>query len=127
MTERRTVGLAGGTALLAVLVGGATWLALEPTADRTDGSCDTAYVELAAEPDDGVVEVEFDLTSNAPGEAWHIVVERDGRVVHETDRRTDEDAEIEVDLVQEPGADQPLSVTATREGGTPCVATLGRD
>lgn len=124
MKVRTLVIAAGVVALVAATALGA-WLGFRPaSAETTSGSCDAAYFELSAEKDDGVLEVDFELMSNAPGETWQVTVDHNGQLVLEGERVTDEDAEVDLDLDLQPGATDTFVVTATPEDGAECVARL---
>lgn len=121
---KRTIILSGAGVVLAAVVGGVAWLTLQPASAETTGSCDDAFYELTAEVEDEALEVEFELTSNAPDETWVLVVEHDGTTVHEAERVTDSDAEIDLDLVLRPTGEDVVTVTATPDGAEPCVAVV---
>lgn len=121
--RKRTLALAGGGLVAAAAIAGGLWVGLDPAAAETTGSCDAAYFELSTEREDGATEVDFELTGNTPGETWLVLVEHDGRTVHESERVTDGDAEIDVEL-RRPSAEQTFTVTATPEGSEPCSATV---
>jgi hypothetical protein len=121
--RKRTMVLAGGTTVAAAALAAGVWLGLDPATAGTTGTCDAAYYELAAERDDGATEVDFELTGNTPGETWLVVVEHDGATVHESERVTDAEAGIDVEL-RRPAAEDTFTVTATPEGGLPCSATV---
>lgn len=123
MTTRTKI-LSGTAVLVAAVVGIVAWLTLQPASAETTGSCDNAFYELSADTDDGALEVDFELTSNAPEERWTVLVEHNGTVVHEAERVTDGDAEIDVDLLQRPTGDDVFTVTATPDGGQSCVAEI---
>lgn len=114
-------------ALVVVLVAGGAW-ALTNGDDETTvrGTCDPASYEMSVESDDEGLEVTYELQSSAPGETWLVLVEQGGTSLLEGERQTDEDAELDLDvLAREDGADD-FTVTATPEQGEPCVATLTR-
>jgi hypothetical protein len=121
--RKRTVAVSGATGVAVVAVAAGAWLALAPAGAETTASCDVAYVEVATEHESGATELELELTSNTPGEAWTIRVEHDGRVVHESDRVTDDDAEIDVEL-RRPGSERTFTVLATPASGTPCTLSV---
>jgi hypothetical protein len=121
--RKRTMALTGATGLAVVAVATGGWLALAPAGAETTASCDVAYVELSTEHEAGATELELELTSNTPGEAWTIRVEHDGRVVHESERVTDDEAEIDVEL-RRPVAERAFTVIASPGSGPPCTLTV---
>ncbi len=120
----RTLLIAGGAVALIAAIAAAAWLGLRPAAAETAGSCDAAYYELTTEQDDGALEVDFDLLSSAPGERWQVTVEHNGEVLLETERMTDEEAELDLDLEPRATGDDAFTVTATPEDGDACVARI---
>jgi len=121
----RTLAIAAGVVVLIAATVLGAWLGLRPaSAETVSGSCDAAYFELTAEQDDNILEVEFELMSNAPGETWQLAVEHDGQSLLETERVTDEDAELDLEVSQRPGGDDTFVVTATPETGAACVARI---
>ncbi|GAA1148006.1 hypothetical protein [Nocardioides aquiterrae] len=110
------------------LVAGGAWLALRGGDDEKTarGTCGTTTYELSAENDDTGLEVTFELQSEAPDETWNVVVEQDGSTVLEGDRRTDEDAELDVDVTVNEDDGTSFRVTATPEEGEACTASLAR-
>ena len=121
--KKRTVGVIGATTVAAAALATGGWLVLAPAGAETTASCDVAYVEAATERDGGATELDLELTSNTPGETWTIRVEHDGRVVHESERVTDAEAEIDVEL-RRPTSEQSFTVTATPASGTACTLTV---
>lgn len=124
--RKRTMVLAAGTTVAAAAIATGVWVGLDPASAETSGSCEAAYYELTTEREDGSTEVDFELTSNTPGETWLVLVEHDGTTVHESVRVTDSDAEIDVEL-RRPTAEDTFTVTATPEGGAPCTALVPPD
>lgn len=121
--------LAVGAALLAVLVAAGAWLAFGAGGDgetTSRGTCGNATYELSAEDEDGGLEVTFELQSGSPGEVWTVVIEQDGRTVMSGDRRTDEDAELDVDVTVNEDDGTSFAVTATPESGEACTASVDR-
>lgn len=125
MRKRRMV-LAGGITVAAAAIATGVWVGLDPATAETSGSCDAAYYELTTEREDGATELDFELTGNTPGETWSVLVEHGGTTVHESERVTDSDAEIDLEL-RRPTAEDSFTVTATREGGAPCTALVPPD
>ncbi len=115
--------------LAAVVVAGVAGWAIAQRDDgetTARGTCESVTYELGVEKDDGGHEVSFELQSAAPGESWQIDLSQGDRSLFSGQRTTDEDGEVDVDvLVHDLGED---SVTArfTLEGGQTCTATARR-
>ncbi len=119
----------GGAAAAAVVVGLGSWWAVDAAVDDQTserGTCGGATWELSAESEDGGTEVGAELQSAAPGEVWNVELVRGGTSLLTTERTTDEDGEIDVDVHASgnPG-DATYEVTFTPADGEPCTATLG--
>jgi hypothetical protein len=124
--------LALAAVVVATVLGVGAWAAFgaegdgdgESTAHET---CDSRSTELSAEPEDGGLEVSFELQSTAPGETWDVVLEQGGTTLLEGQRVTDEDAELDLDAPADEDGSGEFTATATpADGGEPCVATLTR-
>ncbi|MCD4524969.1 hypothetical protein [Nocardioides sp. cx-173] len=125
----RTVLIAIGVVVVvaAVVIGG--WLILRDDAGGTTrerGDCGPVSYELSVEKDDGQLEVSYELTSESPDETWRIVVEQGDAVLLEGERRTDSDAELDVDVAGDENGSDTFIVTATPASGEVCVARLTR-
>lgn len=110
-----------------VLVAGAAfagWMIVREKESQRSGTCDAAVYQLSVEEDDGVLEVNFELTSSAPGEVWDVVVQQNNTLLLEGQRTTDEDAELDVDVPVRSNGKNEFTVTATPEGGEACTAQL---
>ena len=109
-----------------VAIGG--WLVLRGDDEASArGTCDTATYQLTAEEDDEGLEVAFELQSSAPGETWTLVVEQGGTSLLTGERQTDEDGELDADVIADESGSDEFTVTATQSpDGAPCVATLTR-
>ncbi|GAA1933151.1 hypothetical protein [Nocardioides hwasunensis] len=119
----------GAGAAAAVLVGLGGWWAVDAAVeDQTTerGTCGGATWELSAEAEDGGTEVGAELQSSGPGEEWQVELTRDGSVLLDGTRTTDEDGEIDLDAFSSgnPG-DATYAVTFTPPEGEPCTGTLG--
>jgi hypothetical protein len=123
---KKTVLVVLGAVVL-VLVGGGAW-ALTRGDDETveRGTCAATSYELSVEKDDGGLEVSYELQSGAPDETWTVVVEQGDTTLLEGERRTDEDAELDLDVLADEKGDDSFTVTATPAEGEPCVATATR-
>ena len=125
---KKTLSLGAAALVLVALVAAATtwWLTERDGETRTDGTCSNGLYELTAEPEDGGLEVAFELQSTAPGERWDVRLEQSGSVLLEGVRRTDEDAELDVDVLVAESDGSTFSVEASGPGGRTCSATLER-
>jgi hypothetical protein len=123
---KRTVLIVLG-AIVLVLIGGGAWALTRGDDESVErGTCAATSYELSVEKDDEGLEVAYELQSGAPDETWDVVVEQGDTTLLEGERRTDEDAELDLDVIaQEDGADT-FTVTATPADGEPCTATLTR-
>ncbi|WP_432478143.1 hypothetical protein [Nocardioides sp. GXQ0305] len=116
-TTRTVVTLAAAALIVVVTAGVATaaWLMTRDDAATVDrGDCAGATYELSAEPDDGGHEVSFELRSSGPGETWQVTVEQDGTPLLDAERTTDDEGEIDVDVMAAPEADPEVTVSASR-------------
>ncbi|WP_193609848.1 hypothetical protein [Nocardioides lijunqiniae] len=114
-------------AIVLVLIGGGAW-ALTRGDDETveRGTCGATSYELSVEKDDEGLEVAYELQSGAPDETWSVVMEQGDSTLLEGERRTDEDAELDLDVVAKESGSDTFTVTATPAEGEPCTATLTR-
>lgn len=105
-------------------VGVGVWAADDnEAADR--GTMGNATYELSAEPEGDGLEVNFELQSGAPGETWQVTMSHNGTPVVEGERVTDEDAELDVDLlIGDSDGEDSFSVTAVDPDGKEHTAEL---
>jgi hypothetical protein len=124
----KKVWIAVAAVVVVVLAAGGAWLALGSGDDETTtrGTCGNTTYELSAENDRDGLELTFELQSGAPGETWNVVVEQDGTTVLSGDRQTDEDAELDVDVLVNEDDGTSFIVRATPESGAACTASLDR-
>ncbi|MCW2791832.1 MAG: hypothetical protein JWO76_930 [Nocardioides sp.] len=112
-----------------IAIGAGTWLAMAGDDEAfTSGKCDSSSYRLEVDKENDAHEVSFEVQSTAPGETWQIAVEHDGTSLLEGERQTDEDAEIDVDVIVPDLAEGDV-VTATAtpaSDGAACTATLTR-
>ena len=125
---KKTIPVAAAVLVLVALVAAGTtwWLTDRETETRTDGTCANGLYELSAEPDDGGLEVTFELQSAGAGESWQVRLEQSGTVLLEGERLTDEDAELDLDVVVAESDGDTFRVEATGPEGRTCTATLER-
>lgn len=105
----------------------AGWPAMGEEEAQHLGTCDSVVYQLNVEPDDGALEVNFELQSEGPGEVWDVVVEQNASVLFEGQRTTDEDAEVDIDVPARSVGDNEFVATATPQSGEACTARLTYD
>ena len=122
----RTAALVAAAAVVVVTgVGLTAWLLAHESHTWTSDRCADASYEFSVEEDDGEgLEVGYELQSTSPGETWSVLIERGGTPLLEGERRTDEDAELEVDVQVPRHGDDEFTATATPPGGEPCSTRL---
>jgi hypothetical protein len=110
------------TALVALLVGAAP----SPGKDgdgrvARSGDCSgTSNWKLKAKPDDGRLEVEFEVDQNRNGVEWKVKLRRNGKTLVSTTRRTQAPSgsfSLERRIGDPAGTDK-ISAVATRDGET---------
>ncbi len=120
----RTLVLALAVVLVAGIGVGA-WLLVRDDESRTQTSCAAAaWSELSVEEEQDGLEVSYELQSSAPDEVWQVAVQRAGSTLVDSERRTDEDAELEVDLRVPTAGGSQFTATATSPDGETCSAEL---
>ena len=124
--KKSVIAIVAVVVVAAVAVGG--WLVLRGDDEASArGTCDNVTYQLSAEKDDEGLEVAFELQSSAPGETWNLVVEQGSTPLLTGERQTDEDGELDADVIADESGSDEFTVTATQSpDGTPCVATLTR-
>lgn len=75
---------------------GVAWAGQDDDVEQRGTMGNTTY-ELSLEQEDGGLEVNFELQSAAPGEAWQVRIDQDGTTLVDGVRNTDDDAELDVD------------------------------
>ena len=88
---RRTARIAAaGLLILGLLVPAGSALASGGTARvEKSGPCSgSARWDLKAKPDDGMIEVEFEVDSNRAGQTWHVTLLKNGNSFFSGDRVT---------------------------------------
>ena len=115
------------TALVALLVGAAP----SPGKDgdgrviRTGDCAGASNWKLKAKPDDGRLEVEFEVDQNRNNVAWKVKLRRNGKTLVSTTRRTQAPSgsfSLERRIANPAGTDK-ISAVATRDGET-CRGSL---
>ncbi|GAB3197182.1 hypothetical protein GCM10027062_08320 [Nocardioides hungaricus] len=111
---------AAAVVVVAVVAGGAWLLLSDRNGEKTArGTCGNTAYDLSVRNDDGGLKLTFELQSAAPGETWNVVVEQDGRSVLSGDRQTDEDAELDADVLVNESDGTSFTVTATPRAARP--------
>lgn len=83
MASARSIGTAALAAtLIGSVVAAAPAQARGGDAVRASGACTSHGTwHLKAKPDDGRIEIEFEVDVNRPGQTWHVRITDDGHVV----------------------------------------------
>lgn len=127
MNLRRTAALAATAATLSSV----TLLAPAATADggvepiRNGGPCAGGVWKLKAKPDDGRLEVEFEIDTNQNGQVWAVRISDNGTRVFAGSRTTQGRSgsfDVEIRTANRAGTDT-IRASATR-GGTTCSGSL---
>lgn len=105
----------------------AGWPALGEDGAQQQGTCASVVYQLQVEPDDGALEVNFEVQSSAPGEVWDVVIEQNVTTLFEGQRTTDEDGEIDIDVPTRAIGDNDFVATATPQSGEACTARVTYD
>ena len=116
------------TAILALLVGAAPSPGKGGNDGRVtrSGDCTGASNwKLKAKPDDGALEVEFDVDQNRNGVLWKVKLRRNGKTLVSTTRRTKAPSgSFSLDRrIANPAGTDEISGVATRDGET-CRGSL---
>ena len=91
------------------------------------GKCSgSASTDLKAKPDDGRLEVEFEVDQNRSGVRWTVTIRRNGRVVVNTTRRTaGASGSFSVERrIANPAGTDTISARAVSSSGQTCTAKL---
>ena len=127
MNVRRTAILATSAATLSTV-------ALLPATAHASGSdervqrsgaCATGVWKLKAKPDDGRLEVEFEIDTNRSGQTWRVRIKDNGSTVFNANRTTGGRSgsfSVELKTANRAGTDT-IKATATRNG-TSCSGTV---
>ena len=92
---------------------------------RTGNCSGAADWKLKAKPDDGRLEVEFELDTNRNGQTWAVTITDNGTSVFSGNRTTVAPSgsfEIEIHPANRTGADR--IVATARRGGQTCTGTV---
>jgi hypothetical protein len=115
------------TALVALLVGAAPTPAKDGDGRviRTGDCTGSSNWKLKAKPDDGRLEVEFDVDQNRNGVVWKVKLRRNGKTLVSTTRTTRAPSgSFSLDRrIADPAGTDKVSAVATRDGET-CRGSL---
>lgn len=83
------------------------------------GSCSGGIkTKLTASPENGRIELEYELDNAAPNQAWRIVLRQNGRVILRTTQRTNGVGDLEArKLTTNANGNDAIRATASRAGG----------
>lgn len=127
MNLRRTAILAASAATLSsvALVGPAAHAGDDDVRVQRSGACATGVWKLKAKPDDGRLEVEFEIDTNRSGQVWSVRVKDNGTKVFSGQRTTGGRSgsfSVEFKTANRAGVDT-IKAKATR-GSTTCSGTV---
>lgn len=91
------------------------------------GSCGGRIkTKLKASPENGRIELEYELDNAAPNEAWRILIRKNGRTILRTTRRTNGFGDLEVrKLTSNGNGNERIEASAKRvSGGGVCRLIL---
>jgi hypothetical protein len=92
------------------------------------GTCsNAANWKLKAKPDDGLLEVEFEVDSNRVGEVWAVRIKMNGERLFAGNARTEGRSgsfDVEIEVVDQVGKDRFRAVA--KRGTSKCVGALNR-
>ena len=82
--------------------------------------------KLKAGPENGRIEVEYELDNAAPGEIWQIILRKNGKVILRTNKRTNAVGDLEVRKVtsNSSGSDRIEARARRSGGGAVCTLSL---
>ena len=129
ITIGRRVLVALVVAAVAVVgLGAAAYALLGDDEDRQRGSCGGVAHELTVESENDGLEVSFELQADQVGQTWDVTLEQDGTTLLEGERRTDEDAELDVDAHADDtaGADEFTVAFGPSGSGETCTSSVTR-
>lgn len=91
------------------------------------GRCSTGVeTELKASPENGQIEVEYELGDAAPGSRWHIRITKNGKTILRTTQRANAVGDIEVrQITTNLAGRETIRATAKRAGAAgACTVSL---
>ena len=126
MNNKLVIGVVAAVVVIAAAV--VLWVTLGGEDEALErGSCENGVTyELSVEEDDGALEASFELQSAGPAEAWTVEFTQGGTALFDAERQTDDDGELDVDVLADPDGSDEFTVTATPENGSACTAALAR-
>ncbi len=121
--------------LIPAAIASATALLLAPSAGlasgsddiRNAGKCDGGSTsKIKVKPDDGRIEVEFEVDQNVNGEKWKVKIKDNDEVVFSGSAKTKAPSgsfSIEQRIDDQPGSDKVVAVGRNKGDGERCTAT----
>jgi hypothetical protein len=82
--------------------------------------------KVSASPENGRIEVEYEVDNAQPGDTWRIVIRRNGKVILRTRKRVNAAGNAEIRVLTPNGnGNERIAASATRVGGGgSCEATV---
>jgi hypothetical protein len=121
---KRTIATAG--AILAGLMASATALASDDEI-RHDGTCSgSSSSEIKVKPDDGRIEVEFEVDQNKSGEKWKVKIKDNGETAVKKTMTTHGPSgsfSLERKIADRTGKDEIVGKAKNKASGERCSAT----
>lgn len=122
------------TKLVAVALVGASLLSFAPAAYASDGGvirrgrCSAQSTwKLKAKPDNGRIELEFEVDQNVVGQAWRVAIRQDGAAIFSGVRVTQAPSgsfDVALRPMDSAGADRFVARATNRSTGETCVGSL---
>ncbi len=124
---KRTIGvLAAGAAAVAVAIPGTATASDDDI--RAAGQCTGGTTsKIKVKPDDGRLEVEFEVDQNRTGDRWKVKLKDNGHIVFKgsaTARRSSGSFEIERKIPNRSGTDSITGAARNTDGGERCAAKV---
>jgi len=120
--------------LLSVALVGASVLSVAPAASASGnavirrGSCSGQSTwKLKAKPDDGRIELEFEVDQNVVGQAWRVTIRRNGSAIFSGVRITQVPSgsfDVQLRPSDSAGSDRFVARATNRSRGETCVGVL---
>lgn len=80
--------------------------------------------KLKASPENGQIEVEYELDDAPPGELWQVILRKNGKVILRTSKRTNGVGDLEVRKVTPNGSGSDRIEASARRSGGGAACTL---
>jgi hypothetical protein len=123
---KRVMGLLVGAALVLTVAGAAPASAKDTDVIRTGACSGTADWKLKLSPQDGRIEVEFEVDSNVAGQTWNVRIFQNGIRIFSGSRTTQPPSgsfEVRVLANDNPGTDSFRGRAVNPADGQTCVGT----